>query len=238
MGYIYKIINDKNGKMYIGKTELSNPEDRWKEHLKDYQKERYKTKPLYKAMNKYGVEHFHFEVIEEIQNSQELCKREQYWINELHTYVGFDNCNGYNATLGGDGRFCLELDEEEVIKYHENDGCHILKRTVEHFNVSKTPIKKILLKNNIAWVKDKDINLFRSYEEYGGVLQVSTKNKIVENIFETVSKANVYMGKEECSKTISNACRGVKNGSHYAYGYLWYYVKDLPLIKNELRFIY
>lgn len=73
MGYIYKITNDKNGKMYIGKTELPNPEDRWKEHLNDYKKERCEKRPLYEAMNKYGVEHFHFEVIEETENSEDSC---------------------------------------------------------------------------------------------------------------------------------------------------------------------
>ena len=33
-GFIYKITNKLNGKIYIGKT-LSTIEDRWKEHLKE-----------------------------------------------------------------------------------------------------------------------------------------------------------------------------------------------------------
>ena len=238
MGYIYKITNDKNGKMYIGKTELPKAETRWKEHLRDYNKEQYKKKPLYKAMKKHGIEHFHFDVIEELQDSQELCERERYWINELRTYTGFEDCNGYNATLGGDGVSYLELDEQEVINYHVNDAAYVMGRTAKHFNVSYTSIKKILIKNNIPWIKNKDLKSLKSYEELGGILQISLKNKVVENIFEDSESANIYMGKKEHNGCISRACNGIRNGSHYAYGYLWYYGKDLPKIQDELKFIY
>ena len=58
-------------------------------------------------MNKYGVEHFHFSVIEE---TDDACEREMYWIEKLRTYVGYSDCNGYNATLGGEGKCYLNLD--------------------------------------------------------------------------------------------------------------------------------
>lgn len=112
MGYIYKITNEINAKIYIGKTEYVNPEKRWKEHLREYKKARCEKRPLYSTMNKHGVEHFRFEVIEETDNPEETCKREQYWINELRTYVWFKDCNGYNATLGGDGKCYLNIDEK------------------------------------------------------------------------------------------------------------------------------
>lgn len=238
MGYIYKITNDVNNKMYIGKTNVSNPQTRWREHLKDYKKEQYKDRPLYRAMNKYGIEHFYFEVIEETENDEKSCEREQYWINKLRTYIHFEDCNGYNATLGGDGKAYLNLDEKEVIDYHTNEACYISGKTAEYFNVSNKSIKKILIKNNISWIKNEDFNLLKAYKDTGGVIQISLPHKIVENIFESVSKANIYMGKKERSRTISNACSGIKNGSHYAYGYLWYYGRDLPKIKDELKFIY
>lgn len=238
MGYIYKITNDKNNKMYIGKTEHINPEERWKEHLQDYQKKRYEKRPLYEAMNKYGVEHFHFEVIEETKNEEESCSREQYWINKLRTYIGFKDCNGYNATLGGDGKSYLNLNKKEVIDYHTNESMYIVSETAKHFNVSRITVKNILIKNNIPWLSYKDTRNLTVYVEFGGVLQISIKNKIVLNIFENVKEANIYMGKDEKHGNIYNACNGVNNGSHYAYGYLWYYVRDLQKIKDELKFIY
>ena len=39
MAFIYKITNDVNGKVYIGKT-LYSVEKRWKEHINDSKRER------------------------------------------------------------------------------------------------------------------------------------------------------------------------------------------------------
>lgn len=103
MGYIYKITNDINNKIYIGLTNLQNPIDRWTKHLSDMNNAiLYSKRPLYEAMHKYGTEHFHFEIIEETNNPSE---REQYWIKTLRTYIGFSDCKGYNATLGR--RWCF-----------------------------------------------------------------------------------------------------------------------------------
>lgn len=235
MGYIYKITNDVNGKMYIGKTELVDPYKRWKEHLQDYKKRRCEKRPLYAAMNKYGEEHFHFEVIEETNDTVE---REQYWINKLRTYVGFKDCNGYNATLGGDGKVYLNLDEDEVIRYHTEEANYIIKSTAKYFNVDFKTIKNILVNNNVTWLKSKDAILLRKYELTGGIYQVSIKNKMILNIFENNTEANIYLHKPKDARGVTAACLGSNNGSHYAYGYLWYYGRDLnkAIENNEILY--
>ena len=53
MAYIYKITNDINNKIYIGKTEFSI-EKRFHEHCRDAFKERNEKRPLYAATFKYG----------------------------------------------------------------------------------------------------------------------------------------------------------------------------------------
>ena len=58
MAFIYVITNDVNGKQYVGKTNFSL-ERRFREHIADSKRERCNKRPLYSAMNKYGVEHFH-----------------------------------------------------------------------------------------------------------------------------------------------------------------------------------
>mgnify|MGYP006339067933 CR=1 FL=1 len=98
MAFIYKITNDVNGKVYIGKT-LRSVEKRWKEHIQDSKREHTESRPLYRAMNKYGIEHFHIETLEECVD--EIAEeREVFWIKEYNSF----GSNGYNATVGGDGK--------------------------------------------------------------------------------------------------------------------------------------
>lgn len=74
MGYIYKITNQVNGKVYIGKTQYTI-ESRWKTHM--YALNNGIKYTLYKAMRKYGVENFVIEQIEEAPNDI-LDEREKY----------------------------------------------------------------------------------------------------------------------------------------------------------------
>ena len=53
-------------------------------------------------MRKYGIEHFHIELIEETDNPEE---REVYWIEQKQSFK-----YGYNATMGGDGRKYIDYD--------------------------------------------------------------------------------------------------------------------------------
>ena len=104
MGYIYKITNLINGKEYIGKTSLTI-EERFKQHIKDSTRRDFEKRPLYDAMNKYGIENFIVEEIEQCNNDL-LNEREEYWIDYYGTFH-----NGYNATKGGDGSFYIDYDE-------------------------------------------------------------------------------------------------------------------------------
>ena len=75
---VYKISNDINGKVYIGITEQTL-ETRWKGHLLSAQQKT--NRHLYNAMNKYGIEHFNIEVIEDnITSKQELLEKEIFYI--------------------------------------------------------------------------------------------------------------------------------------------------------------
>ena len=97
MGFIYKIINDINDKVYIGQTKNSLPA-RLKQHKWVAQtrfNENKPLSPLYKAMVKYGAEHFSIEEVETCSND-ELDEKEIYWIKEYNSFY-----NGYNATTGG-----------------------------------------------------------------------------------------------------------------------------------------
>jgi group I intron endonuclease len=112
---IYKITNKISGNAYIGYAQ--NIEERWKEHIRASKSDsRQSNKILYLAFNKYGIENFNFEVLEECDRSL-LQKREIYWIEYYNTFK-----NGYNMTPGGDGAYSVgennvfaKLTEQDVI---------------------------------------------------------------------------------------------------------------------------
>lgn len=96
-GYIYKIYNDVNEKIYIGQT-IQTITGRWSGHKYCY-KHGVNNK-LYNAMRKYGIENFHICSLEELDNTtrEELNQKEIKYIAKFDSYN-----NGYNSTLGGAG---------------------------------------------------------------------------------------------------------------------------------------
>lgn len=94
---IYKITNSINNKVYIGQS--VNIAQRWKAHrTRPYQIhcEQYEH-PLYRAIRKYGLDQFTFEVIEECK-PEELNEKEIAWIQ---FYDATNNLKGYNLSSGG-----------------------------------------------------------------------------------------------------------------------------------------
>ena len=106
MAFIYVITNDVNGKQYVGKT-IKTINKRFQQHLTNARfGEQYKNYHLYRAMNKYGFEHFSISMLEECL-AEDAAKREQYWIKKLNTY----GRNGYNSTMGGEGNQLYDYKE-------------------------------------------------------------------------------------------------------------------------------
>lgn len=110
---IYKIENLINGKIYIGKS--VNIEKRFRTHINDSFNE---NKPEYnhlihKAIRKYNVENFSFDIIEEC-NEDELNSKEMYWIHIYDCCVLDGRDKGYNMTRGGEGSSYID-----VYKVHE-----------------------------------------------------------------------------------------------------------------------
>lgn len=97
---IYKITNNLNGKVYIGKS--INIYYRWTQHIKiskNPSKYRDGNRPLYYAMSKYGADNFEFEIVE-VCGEDVLCEREIYWIDVYDCTVL--SGRGYNLTSGGE----------------------------------------------------------------------------------------------------------------------------------------
>lgn len=216
MGYIYKIYNDVNLKLYIGKTEYNDPTKRWREHLNDYKQTHHKNRPLYSAMNKYGEKYFHFEIIEKANDGEILCEREKFWINELRTYVGFKDCNGYNATLGGDGKGIYNFNHSDVVETYFKNNKN-MAQTARDFGVNINTIREILQKNNIK------LNTYQETLRNIGSMKIIALNKDtleVEKEFPSITEANIFFNKD---KTNGNIRCALKDLNKTAYGYKWAY---------------
>ena len=94
MGWIYKIRNVLNNRLYIGQTTWQ-PQERFEEHLAAAKRKGKKTK-LHRAM-RLNPTMFELSIIGECPDS-ELDKEEIYWIAFYDSYR-----NGYNGTIGGKG---------------------------------------------------------------------------------------------------------------------------------------
>ena len=87
---IYKITNLVNSKFYIGSA--VNIISRWSKHKSKLNLNKHHSPKLQNSWNKYGVDNFKFEIIEEC-DKEKLIEREQYYID---LYVSFNV--GYNCT--------------------------------------------------------------------------------------------------------------------------------------------
>lgn len=104
---IYKFTNKINGKSYIGQS--INLEKRKKEHEHNCFNPNYCNydSKFYRALRKYGLENFDYEVLENCTKEQ-LNEREVYWIFYFNSYQ-----DGYNSTLGGEDN---PSNHEEIVR--------------------------------------------------------------------------------------------------------------------------
>lgn len=212
MSYIYKITNIKNNKIYIGKTN-NTIEKRFQEHCQASKKVRNENRPLYKAMNKYGIENFKVELVE--QCSPEVSsEREKYWIEYYGSFK-----YGYNATLGGDGTAYLDYDL--IVKTYnliQNQS-----QVAALLNVSPDSVAYVLKNYNITIRTSSEI----MKEQYGQAVSMKDKkNNNILKIFNSYSEAGQWLIDNKLSNCklstirthISEVCNGKRKS---AAGFKW-----------------
>lgn len=120
-GYIYKIENLVNKKIYIGQT-TQNPRKRHIHHFNYLKTNGHVNPHLQRAFNKYGESNFKFSVITWAKNQNELNKLEMYYMEK---YDVLNPEKGYNLREGGSqGRLSEETKLKMSIstrKFYENN---------------------------------------------------------------------------------------------------------------------
>lgn len=211
MPYIYKITNKINGKMYIGKT-IFTVEQRWKEHQKDSRRRDFEKRPLYSAIKKYGIENFSIEEVEECP-IEILSEREKYWIEYYGSFK-----NGYNATIGGDGKQYVDYDLV-VANYkklkNQTKVAELMKISTDTvFNALKAKKERILTQQEIQanergyiiYQYDKENNYLKSFPSARAAAREVNNNN------------------SDGASHILDVCKGKRKT---AYGYIWKFKEDL-----------
>lgn len=208
-GFIYKITNDINGKIYIGKT-LNSLEHRFNEHKRASRKKYCENRPLYSAMRKYGVENFSITLIEKA-SIEILAEREIYWINYYKTYG-----EGYNATLGGEG----------AVLYNYNDIINgflsgkIIKELAEEFECSPDTISRIIRLKNL----DAKENAIAKTKK--GLVAKDKSGNVIRNFSSRAEAArwlqeNGYTKSNDLDNIVAAIGRAANGQRATAYGFIW-----------------
>jgi group I intron endonuclease len=221
---IYKATNLVNQKKYIGQSiDIQR-------RLKEHQFEPFKNSShaynhvFYQAIRKYGIENFSFEIVEEC-DTRELDNRERYWIKYYNTYIGWENCQGYNMTIGGAG--AKKFDPNEIVKLWEEGNT--VDEIINILNSSYTTVTKYLHQNNLAYVSINDRTSLIA--PCRSVLQYSLKGELL-NTYDTISDAIKEIRKYYPKAAVGNICKACCYEITTAYNYIWKYKDDdVPIEK-------
>lgn len=209
MGYIYKITNLQNNKIYIGKT-TTCIQERFSKHI--YEANTPNTKGymfiLHKAFRKYGINNFNIEQIEEIDNSL-LNDREIYWINFYNSMIP----NGYNMTFGGEGSTKINY---KLVYELWNSGksisqiASILNHSIAQLKIILSSYKNFNNEENNKRTINATKKQVRQYDKNTNELI-----KIHDSIKDAAAAVNVD---RSC---ISRCCSGKKKSSR---GFVWRFI--------------
>ena len=189
---VYMHINMVNNKVYIGQTTLTL-EERFKKHIYE-SKGRTKHRPLYIAFNKYGIENFYIELIEDCV--MELAdEREQFWIKKYNSYKDYEEIdlsilNDLYLTRNDDkdlstgtvnrkrndlynrAKYINNISPDMYVSIHLNSTTSSNWKGLQVFYTNKNKENKIIaetitnyLKNNISNVREiKQNNTYYMYK--------------------------------------------------------------------------
>lgn len=155
---IYKIINNLNGKCYVGQS--IHIEERWQEHISLSKDGTYcYEKPLYRAFRKYGIENFTFEILEECPK-EELGEKEKYYIILNNAYL-----EGYNCNLGGN------INSDYNTTYKQK-----IKNIIEDLQNDELTEKEIAKKYNVSYSVVWKINRGKTYTQFNLTYPIRNNN--------------------------------------------------------------
>jgi group I intron endonuclease len=150
-GIIYKVTNTINSKVYIGQT-IQSLESRRIDHISMANNN--STTHFHKAIRKYGLENFEWEILCQCESKYEMDDMEFHYIKQFDSISG-----GYNMTLGGEGSPGRKHTKKSILKISESKKgtpCpeHVKKLTSKRFKgikKSKEHVSKVVKAKSKFW---------------------------------------------------------------------------------------
>lgn len=164
------ITNNIDEKKYIGQA--IDVQYRWKQHIRNSKHNKLKSRYLYAAFNKYGIENFLLEVIESDVSEEIINDREKYWIAYYQTFAP----NGYNLTHGGEGSLGRKQTEktrkkmsDKSRKWHDENN-ELFQEIIKGRNMDNTRSSETIKKRTNSWKsnpenKEKFVNNAKKYRK-------------------------------------------------------------------------
>ena len=122
MHYLYRITNQLNGKVYIGQS--NKEKERWRQHK--YFARQNAIQYIHRAMAKYGIENFAYEVIAMCKTPEDADEIETQLITQYDSRE-----KGYNISLGGDPAWNRGLPKERQPMYGKKQSDYQKQRCAE-----------------------------------------------------------------------------------------------------------
>lgn len=220
-GIIYKVTNLVNKKLYIGLTTKSL-EERRREHIKQVNND--SQLAFHRAIRKYGLDNFIWEVIDKADNKNELCNKEMYWIGYYKTYTHLDDSHGYNMTIGGEGAMGrIHSDETRKIMSEKKQGVFDGENNPmygkKHTEETANKIRKALKGKGAGGKNPRARAIVQLTLDGDFVAEHSNAKEVAVNMFNAVNGTNIL----QC-------CRGRRRT---AYGFIWAYKSDYESYSKE-----
>lgn len=221
MGYIYKITNLINNKIYIGQTRFL-VEERFKQHLYEAKKGELQY-PLYRAIRKYGKDNFKLEIIEYVKD-EDLNKKEQYWIQYYDSYI--KNNKGYNCTYGGEGN--ATIDKLEIFALWDQ-GLSI-QQISDKTSHNRGAIRKILqtYENYSIEESNKRGDLIQSKNRFQTINQYDLKGNFINSFY------NMYEAERQTGISSKNIWNAVHLYQKTCGGYQWRFNDDKEHLVTDI----
>lgn len=218
MFYIYEIKNKETGCIYIGCSR--NVPYRWKEHLRDLEKDQHHCIHLQRAWNRYGKGFFTFTVISQ-HPTEELMFLEEVSLIE-------NTSKKYNVAVGGSGGntrkhfdenqnklYSKKLSDAQIKRYNrpgEREKVNVFKNLTEDERALRIEVwsKAKQGRNNASFVHDKK------------VLQIDKKTGELVKVWEDACTAG--HGGFFNSEYVVKCCQGKKSFNTHK-GFIWKWVE-------------